>query len=804
MSVKQNYKELENRLRELEEKALYRRQADEVLRKSEERYRMIFNYSPLGIIHFDCDGRVVDCNERFLEMMGAPKERLMGFDMINSMQDNKMLVAIRAGLAGEPNYFEGDYMSVTGNKLTPIRAMFSRVNANDGRFLGAVGLFEDITVQRQSEEALLESREFLGKVLNCISDPIFVKDRQHRLVLVNDAECALAGRTREELLGKTDYDFFPSEQVDIFWEKDEIVFETAEENENEEEITDAGGTTRTIVTKKTLYIDKSENKFIVGVIRDITDRKKAELALHAAHHELQDIIEFLPDATFIIDCNKRVTVWNRAMEDMTGVKQRDILGRNDYAYAVPFYSEKRPMLIDLVSDANPEIEKGYAFFKREGNMICGEAFVPGAYQGKGGYLWSMAAPLFDRDGNEIGYIQSLRDISDRKKAEEALRQSEEMYRQLFETVSDAILVFDAKTRRLIDVNDRSISLYGYSREEFMRLNYWDITAESDLSEVAIEETLAGKRTRVPLRYHKKRDGVLFPVEISSSTFTLAGRQVFCGVVRDISERRRVEEELSAYRDHLEDLVKERTAELAKTNERLTVEIDERKRAEEALRMFAYSVAHDLKSPAIGIHGLTKRLEKVCGAVLDEKGRGYCDQISKISEHIGSLVEKINIYITTKEARPSFEKLNIREVLRMLRNEFSSQLSIRQIDLIEPELNAEFQADRLAILRAFRNLIDNAIKYGGERLSKVRIGYEEKEDFHIFSVTDNGRGLNGADSEKLFGPFQRHETSRGIEGAGLGLTIVKEIAEQHGGTVWFEPDAKTGTTFCISISKELVN
>jgi PAS domain S-box-containing protein len=133
----------------------------------------------------------------------------------------------------------------------------------------------DISLRRQAEDALLKSEEYLNKIINSIGDPVFVKDRQHRLVLVNDAECRLAGRSREKLLGKTDYDFFPKEQVDIFWENDELVLKTGKENVNEETITDAQGNTRTIITKKTLYTDKAGEKFIVGVIRDITERKHA-------------------------------------------------------------------------------------------------------------------------------------------------------------------------------------------------------------------------------------------------------------------------------------------------------------------------------------------------------------------------------------------------------------------------------------------------------------------------------------------------------------------------------------------------
>ncbi len=107
-----------------------------------------------------------------------------------------------------------------------------------------------------------------------------------------------------------------------------------------------------------------------------------------------------------------------------------------------------------------------------------------------------------------------------------------------------------------------------------------------------------------------------------------------------------------------------------------------------------------------------------------------------------------------------------------------------------------------MLRAFRNFVDNSLKYGGERLSKIWTGYAETEDYHIFSFSDNGKGLKEEDSEQIFGAFQRNENARGVEGAGLGLTIVKEIAELHGGKVWIEPKTKKGTAFFISISKKL--
>jgi light-regulated signal transduction histidine kinase (bacteriophytochrome) len=244
--------------------------------------------------------------------------------------------------------------------------------------------------------------------------------------------------------------------------------------------------------------------------------------------------------------------------------------------------------------------------------------------------------------------------------------------------------------------------------------------------------------------------------------------------------------------------------LEKSNERLTLEIQERRRAEEALKMFAYSVAHDLKSPTIGIHGLTKRLHKLYGHVFDDKGRSYCDQILKASEHIAALVEQVNTFIVTKEATPSFEDIDIKDVLHMLKTEFSARLSIRRIELIEPSTEVRIKADKLSLLRVFRNLIDNALKYGGERLNKITIGHKDTQYFHILCVTDNGKGLKGVDSEEIFKMFHREKTARGTEGAGLGLTIVKEIVERHVGKVWVEPGTLRGTTFCLSISKDPKN
>jgi PAS domain S-box-containing protein len=236
---------------------------------------------------------------------------------------------------------------------------------------------------------------------------------------------------------------------------------------------------------------------------------------------------------------------------------------------------------------------------------------------------------------------------------------------------------------------------------------------------------------------------------------------------------------------------------------------ERKRAQQALRenfeklkFFAYSVIHDLKSPTIGIYGLTQLLHKHYKDALDERGKSYCDQILKASLHIAALIEKINVYIATKESPLRIEKTNIKEILRIVRDEFSPRLALRQIKWLEPDAMVEIEADKLSILRVFTNFVDNALKYGGEDLSEIRIGYEESEDFHTLSVSDNGAGIRKKDRERIFLAFRRGDTYETVEGVGLGLAIVAEIAERHGGIVWTEFREDTWTTFYISIAKHL--
>ncbi len=275
-----------------------RRISENKLKAAHDKLSSIIDFLPDATFVIDRERKVISWNRAMEEMTGVGKEDIIGkgdyaysipfygeprpllIDLIDKCDEEteSRYLSIERGerrICGEayvPSLFNGRgaYVWVTASPLYD----------SDGRPIGSIESIRDITARRRAEEALVESKDYLDKIINSIGDPVFVKDRQHRLVMVNDAECRLAGRSREEILGKTDYDIFPKEQVDVFWEKDELVFETGKENANEETITDAQGHARTIITKKTLYTDKAGEKFIVGVIRDITERKQVEEDLH--------------------------------------------------------------------------------------------------------------------------------------------------------------------------------------------------------------------------------------------------------------------------------------------------------------------------------------------------------------------------------------------------------------------------------------------------------------------------------------------------------------------------------------------
>ncbi|MBN1567950.1 MAG: PAS domain S-box protein [Acidobacteria bacterium] len=226
------------------------------------------------------EGQFVDVNKAFSHMTGYEREEIIGkttleFGIWRNLQKRDEIIH-RLQEGGEIHNLEVEMRTKGGGMLAVLLSLDPIIVNNEPCVLG---ITVDITERKMEEERLKESMEYLSHIINGIGDPIFVKDRQHRLVVVNDALCAFAGKSREELLGKTDSEHLTKEEAAVFWQQEEEVFNTGLESVTEDTLTDGKGEAHRVMTRKTLLRDRKGNKQIVGLIRDITDHKRLEAQL---------------------------------------------------------------------------------------------------------------------------------------------------------------------------------------------------------------------------------------------------------------------------------------------------------------------------------------------------------------------------------------------------------------------------------------------------------------------------------------------------------------------------------------------
>jgi PAS domain S-box-containing protein len=255
-----------------------------VLRESEAKYRDIFEHAIEGLFQISFDGRFLSANPAMAHILGYASADELLAEVIDARQqlyvhaqDRETLISVIRE-HGEFHGFEVEFFRKDLQRIwVSISARMVRNQSGIPLFLE--GFLTDISDRRRAEAALAESRNYLDKIIDSAADPIFVKDRQHRWVLANDAFCTFLERSRDEILGKSDYDYFPKDEADVFWAKDEAVFISGLENINEDTFVDRRGNIHAIITKKTLYTDEKNEQHIVGIISDITERKKLEAEL---------------------------------------------------------------------------------------------------------------------------------------------------------------------------------------------------------------------------------------------------------------------------------------------------------------------------------------------------------------------------------------------------------------------------------------------------------------------------------------------------------------------------------------------
>jgi PAS domain S-box-containing protein len=279
----------------------------------------------------------------------------------------------------------------------------------------------------------------------------------------------------------------------------------------------------------------------------------------SAEERFMKIVEFLPDATFVIDRNKRVIAWNQACEQMTGVKKESMLGQGNFAYAEAFFGERAPILIDLLDSPHLEANERYKYIRRQGDVIVAESFIARLRGGQGAHLWGEARPFFDRNGERWGAIEVVRDVTDQKQIEHALRESELKFRALFESANDAIFLL--RDDCIIDCNVRTLQIFGCTREQILGSAPYRfspvVQSDGRLSKDKLLERLDKALTIGPQNFeweHCRYDGNPFIAEVSLSRLDVAKQPHVQVIVRDVTERRQIEDALLASEREYRELV----------------------------------------------------------------------------------------------------------------------------------------------------------------------------------------------------------------------------------------------------------
>jgi PAS domain S-box-containing protein len=519
------------------------------------------------------------------------------------------------------------------------------------------------------------------------------------------------------------------------------------------------------------------------VNRSIEQRVQAEAALQESRQQLLDIIDFLPDATFVVDNKNRIIAWNRAMEEMTGTRKEEIIGQGDYAHTIPFYGERRPHLLDLLDVEDEELKARYSNVTRKGTTLFAETYTPALYGGKGAYIWAMGAPLFDAGGNRTGGIESLRDLTEKKQAEDQRNNDLALIESILQSSPAGIRVFDAVSGQCVLVNQSAADIAGGPREALLLQNFrllesWKV---SGLTATA-EQVLSDGKTRSFEAVLNSSFGKLVAATYQLSSFTACGRLNLLIIGRDITEEKK----------------------LAADKEKIEQQLLHAQKLE-SLGVLAGGIAHDFNNILTAIIGnadlALKRLNPESPAV------DNLYNITKSAFRAADLAKQMLAY--SGKGRFVIESLDLNmlleEMLHMLEVSISKKAVLR-LNLHKPLPSVE--ADATQMRQIVMNLVINASEAIGERsgvialttgcmecdrsyLKDVWLDEKLTDGLYVYvEIADTGCGMDRDTLAKLFDPFFTTK----FTGRGLGMAAVLGIVRGHKGAIKVYSEPGKGTTF----------
>jgi len=852
-------------------------------RKAEEKIQILANAvesSDDAILTISLDGIITSWNKGAEQIYGYSTEEILGksisiLELDNFKGEIKQLVE-RIEQGEEIRHYETLRLKKDGTIIN-MSVTLSQIFDASGKLVALSAIARDITERRKAEEALRLSNIYNRSLIEASLDPLVTIGPDGKITDVNKATELVTGYSRDELISTdfTNYFTEPEKAKEGYQQvfREGLVLDYALEIRNR------NGHMTPVLYNASVYRNESDE--VTGVFaaaRDITERKKAEEKIQT----LANAVESSDDAIITKSLDGIITSWNKGAEKVYGYSAEEILGKNISILELDNFKGEIKQLIERIKQGERISHYETLRLKKDGTIINMSVTL---------------SPVIDTSGKLVALSTIAKDITERKKAEEALRLLNIYNRSLIEASVDPLVTI-GPDGKITDVNNSTEIITGYSRDELIGTDFSDYFTEPEKAKEGYQRVFQKGLVRdYPLEIRHK-DGRTTPVLYNASVYRDESGEVIgvFAAARDITELKKAEKELklaSKYnrslieasldplvtigpdgkitdvnkatelvtgysRDELigtdftnyftepekakegyqqvfrEGFVLDYALEIQNKNGHLTPvlynasvyrnesdevigvfaaarDITERKKAERMLELkleelarsnaeleqFAYVSSHDLQEPLRMIASYLQLLQRKYQGKLDEKADKYIyfavDGASRMQVLINDLLEFSRVTTKAREFEPVDCEFTLNQVLSDL------EVPIKENEAtISYNPLPEIMADYIQLAQVFQNLISNAIKFRSRETPKIHISAEKEGDRWLFSVQDNGIGIDPKYSERIFEIFKRLHKKEEYPGTGIGLSICKKIVERHGGHIWVESELGKGSTFYFTL------
>ncbi|MGZ9164884.1 MAG: PAS domain S-box protein [Anaerolineales bacterium] len=752
---------------------LIRRQ-NSTLRRGEEQMHLITDALPALISYVDSDKRYQFTNKAYTEWFGHEAQGKHVEEVLGKAAYKTISGYIDTALKGETITYEIEVPYKDGGTRF-VNASYMPDRGTNGHIKGFFALVQDITESKQAEEEL---RQWADAFDGCAHGIAIDDPSTNRITVCNPAFARMHKSRVEDVVGSAIlslYALADHEHVRSSIERaDQIGHSRFEANM----VIKDGSSFPVQVDVVSVHGDDRDLLHRVVTAVDITERKQAERALMESEARWNGVIQSAMDAIISVDADQHIVLFNAAAEKMFGCLANEVIGQPLERFIPEHFREAHREHVHNFG------QSGFT------NRVMNALGVVFGQRGNGDeFPIEASISQIDINGKKI-YTSILRDITERKQAQETIQLKDVLLRMTSEMAKVGGWEFDVATLKGTWTNEVArIHDLDPAQETNVELglSYYSGQSRQKIEQAIKEAIELAKPYDLELEMvtakgsHKWVRTMALPV-------TEDGRVVKVqGIYQDVTERKQAEQEIRWLNEKLEQRVIERTLQLQSANKELEA--------------FSYSVSHDLRAPLRAIDGFTRILLEDYEPMLDEEGKRVCGVISREAKHMGELIDDLLAFSRVGRKEMHFTKIDMKATASSVFEELMTRANAGRIDFHLHRLPST-AGDPVLIRQVWVNLLSNAIKFSAKKeRAVIEVGSRHNEDEYVYYVRDTGAGFEMEYADKLFGVFQRLHTENEFEGTGVGLAIVQQVIRRHGGRVWAEGEVEKGATFYFALPRK---